>query len=230
MYQLNLSRRQVSEMIEEIKRMIEDHKAEPITTQRKYAVLFPLVKINGIIHILFEVRSQSISQPGETSFPGGALEEGETFKEAAIRETEEELLIDRKDIRIIGEMDYIVKKEHIIKCFVGWLSEIDVTKLKPNEEVEDVFTIPLQYFLKTEPVYHTIQFEMKQQADLPVKKMADGKRYKRQHINQQIPFYTLSDHYLWGYTAHLTHRFSELIKRETNETNHKGDKNDKQKK
>ena len=148
MYQLNLSRRQVSEMIEEIKRMIEDHKAEPITTQRKYAVLLPLVKINGIIHILFEVRSQSISQPGETSFPGGALEEGETFKEAAIRETEEELLIDRKDIRIIGEMDYIVKKEHIIKCFVGWLSEIDVTKLKPNEEVEDVFTYSPPVFLE----------------------------------------------------------------------------------
>ena len=47
--------------------------------KKKYVVLLPLVKINDKIHVLFEVRSQTVSQPGETSFPGGALEDGENF-------------------------------------------------------------------------------------------------------------------------------------------------------
>ena len=37
------------------------------------------------------MRSEHISQPGEISFPGGRVEDGETFQEAAIRETCEEL-------------------------------------------------------------------------------------------------------------------------------------------
>lgn len=109
-----------------------------------------------------------------------------------------------------------------------WLARgTDVAELEPNEEVEDIFTVPLQYFLKNEPIYHKVEFEMKQSDDFPFEMMSDSKKYKWQNIDQQIPFYSLPDHYLWGYTAHLTHRFSKLIKKEVNEINSKDDKNDK---
>ncbi|SFB97897.1 ADP-ribose pyrophosphatase YjhB, NUDIX family [Alkalibacterium subtropicum] len=205
-------------MIEKISNIMAGHVPDAITKQSKYAVLLPLVRVNDEIHILYEVRSHRVSQPGETSFPGGALEAGETFREAALRETEEELVLDRKAITVLGEMDYIVKQNHIIKCFVGWLPEVDVDKLEPNEEVEGVFTIPLTYFLTIEPKYYEARMKMEQDADFPVELISGGQKYKWRNVNQQIPFYHLSDHYLWGYTAHLTHRFSELIKDETNES------------
>ncbi|GEK88502.1 ADP-ribose pyrophosphatase YjhB, NUDIX family [Alkalibacterium putridalgicola] len=203
-------------MIEKIRDMMADHQPDAITKQSKYAVLLPLVRVNEAIHILYEVRSHRVSQPGETSFPGGALETGETFEEAALRETEEELVLDRGKITVLGEMDYIVKQNHIIKCFVGWLPEVDADRLEPNEEVEAVFTIPLDYFLTTEPKYYETRLKMERDADFPVELISGGQKYKWRNVTQQIPFYRLSDHYLWGYTAHLTHRFSELIKNEAN--------------
>ncbi|WP_368645819.1 CoA pyrophosphatase [Alkalibacterium putridalgicola] len=203
-------------MIEKIRNMMADHQPDAITKQGKYAVLLPLVRVSGAIHILYEVRSHRVSQPGETSFPGGALETGETFEEAALRETEEELVLDRGKITVLGEMDYIVKQNHIIKCFVGWLPEVDADRLEPNEEVEAVFTIPLAYFLTTEPKYYETRLKMERDADFPVELISGGQKYKWRNVTQQIPFYHLSDHYLWGYTAHLTHRFSELIKNEAN--------------
>ena len=58
------------------------------------AVMIPLIKKNDGYHILFEVRSNKLSQqPGEICFPGGRREHDETSMETSIRETCEELLI-----------------------------------------------------------------------------------------------------------------------------------------
>ncbi len=58
------------------------------------AVMIPLIKENDGYHILFEVRSNKLSQqPGEICFPGGRREQDETSMETSIRETCEELLI-----------------------------------------------------------------------------------------------------------------------------------------
>ncbi|MBQ1630012.1 MAG: NUDIX domain-containing protein, partial [Firmicutes bacterium] len=62
--------------------------------RREYAVLMPLVKVNGEICFLFEVRSQDVAQPGDVCFPGGRIEEGETVVEAAVREAREEIGLD----------------------------------------------------------------------------------------------------------------------------------------
>lgn len=199
-------------MIDKIANIIGTHRPSAITEQMKYAVLLPLVKVDNEIHVLYEVRSHRVSQPGETSFPGGALEKGETFIEAALRETEEELNIDKATISVLGEMDYIVKQTHIIRCFVGWLPEIDLERLQPNEEVETVFTIPLDYFLTNEPKYYNVKLKMERDKDFPIDLISGGNKYKWRNINQDIPFYNLDEHYLWGYTAHLTHRFIKLIK------------------
>ncbi|ABF36910.1 hypothetical protein MGAS2096_Spy1858 [Streptococcus pyogenes MGAS2096] len=38
--------------------------------EKRYAVFLPLILVNDDWHVLYEVRSQHISQPGEVSFPG----------------------------------------------------------------------------------------------------------------------------------------------------------------
>ena len=65
------------------------------------AVMIPLIKKNDGYHILFEVRSNKLSQqPGEICFPGGRREHDETSMETSIRETCEELLISESNIKL----------------------------------------------------------------------------------------------------------------------------------
>lgn len=66
-------------------------------------MLIPLVEKDGELHLLFEVRAKHMeSQPGEICFPGGHVEQGENPKDAALRETFEELGIPTEKIELIG--------------------------------------------------------------------------------------------------------------------------------
>ena len=66
------------------------------------AVLIPLIKIKGEYHLLFQKRAATIRQGGDICFPGGGFEIGvdKSFKDTALRETFEELGIQKKDIKV----------------------------------------------------------------------------------------------------------------------------------
>lgn len=203
-------------MLEEITDMLKDHKVKPLTNQRHFAVLIPLIQVNGETHLLYEVRSKKISQPGETSFPGGRVEEGETYKEAAIRETIEELALSRDAIQILGEMDYLVNEKVVIRAFVGELKNIIVEDIQFNEEVEEVYTVPLSYFLAHDPVYYMADVKLEHEKDFPFDLIPGGEKYNWKQGKQAVPFYTLSKHTLWGFTANFTDRFIRLLKEHNN--------------
>jgi coenzyme A diphosphatase NUDT7 len=92
--------------IKSIKDRLKNFKPKPMDYEVSFAVLVPLIEIDGELNIIYEVRSNSITQPGEISFPGGRIEEGESPQEAAIRETSEELLLNKANIEIIRELNY----------------------------------------------------------------------------------------------------------------------------
>ena len=125
----------------------------PIDVKKEYSVLIPLIMNNGKWEVIYELRSKHISQPGEISFPGGRVEKDESYKQAAIRETMEELNIDENNIEVIGELDYLVSYENIrINCFFGIITGIDLEDINPDKnEVDHIFTVPLDFFLETEP-------------------------------------------------------------------------------
>ncbi len=199
-------------MLEEIKILLESHKVKPLNNQRHFAVLIPLIKVDEEIHLLYEVRSKSISQPGETSFPGGRVEKGETYKEAAIRETMEELSLSRDTIQILGEVDYIVNEHVVIRAFVGELKKTRVKDIQFNEEVEEVYTVPLDYFLTNEAVYYTANIKLEHEKDFPFDLIPGGEEYDWKQGKHAVPFYTLSNHTIWGFTASLTDCFTRLLK------------------
>lgn len=195
----------------EIEKKLADYTPQPLGVQKHFSVLLPLIEIKGDWHILYEKRSSSISQPGETSFPGGTVEEGETYQEAALREAQEELNITKENISLLGEMDFIAAPSHVIRCFVGELKGVTVESIQPNEEVERIFTIPLAYFMENEPEFHQVALKIEHNDDFPFELISNGHAHKWSIKEQSIPFYRLKNNFLWGYTAHLTHRFKELV-------------------
>lgn len=91
--------------IGEIIGKVKGRVAKPLEVKQNFAVLIPLIKIGDEWHIIYELRAKNLKrQPGEISFPGGQVERGESFKEAAIRETVEELNIKEENISVIGEL------------------------------------------------------------------------------------------------------------------------------
>lgn len=93
------------------------------------------------------MRSEHISQPGDISFPGGRVEDGETFQEAAIRETCEELNLVPNQIDIWGEIGYLIHQGRTIHCFVGKIKIENWEYIHPNEEVYRLFTVEVDTLL-----------------------------------------------------------------------------------
>lgn len=197
-------------MLNHIELMLHNREAKPMGKQRLFSVMLPLLERDGEWHVLYEVRSKTISQPGETSFPGGAVEKGETVEEAAVRETMEELNLKRHQINILGEIDYIVSEYAIIHCFVGQLT-VPLEDIRFNQEVDGLFTLPLRYLKENRPKYYTSEYSLNHAHDFPYDKIPNGKKYNFQAGKHRIPFYDLEHQSLWGFTANMTDHFIELL-------------------
>lgn len=194
-----------------MERFFAHYEPKLIQGKREYAVLIPIIMVNDFPHILYEVRSKNISQPGDTSFPGGKVEPGETFQEAAVRETVEELQIPKEAIKVIGEMDFIVRNNVIIRSFVGEIKGIEVQDIVWNEEVAEIYTVPVRYFMENKPDVYSVNISMDYPDDFPFNRIPNGKNYPFYTPTSAIPFYNLEDHYLWGFTASLTERLVNIM-------------------
>ena len=181
---------------------------------KQSAVLLPLISIQDETHILFEVRSMSMrSQPGDICFPGGRIDpEDPSPKHTAIRETTEELRVNENAIENIVPLDYIVNdNRRIIYPFAGTL--LHPEKIVPNEaEVAEVFTVPLNYLLKTEPEIYKVHFQVQPEEDFPFDRIVGGENYKWNagHIDEM--FYQYDGKVIWGLTAKILTHFLQLIK------------------
>lgn len=199
-------------MLENVQQFFSEYNPKALHVKREYAVLIPIIMVNGSPHILYEVRSQHISQPGDTSFPGGRVEPGESYQEAAVRETTEELQIPIESIQVIGKMDFIVQNDTTIHSFIGEIKGIDSKDIIWNEEVAEVYTVPIRYFLENEPDYYSVDMTMDYPEDFPYDRIPNGKNYKFRNARNRIAFYNLENYYLWGFTASLTQRFIQLVR------------------
>ncbi|MGX7091374.1 NUDIX hydrolase [Hutsoniella sourekii] len=200
-------------MLRKIQELISQRPAEILGQQKHFAILLPLIDHEGQLQVLYEVRAPGISQAGETSFPGGAIEAGESPRQAAVRETCEELLIDPKQIQVFGEIDTLVSEWAIIHCFVAYLPDLDWQTMDYNrEEVARLFAVPLSYFVNHEPEDHLIQFSQEAGDDFPYELIPGGDQYNFRQKKHLVKFYQWQDEVIWGFTANLTHHFSDLIR------------------
>lgn len=178
----------------------------PEGQHKSYAILIPLIYVDGNIHLLFEVRSENLkTQPGEICFPGGKIEEDESPLESAIRETCEELNINESNIEVIGQTDYIVTPFNLILYpFVGFIKNIDIKNINFNkDEVGSIFTVPLDFFMSNTPETYFVKSKLDIPDDFPFEKIQNGKVYNFRSGKYPIYFYEYDKYIIWGITARI---------------------------
>ncbi len=199
----------LSKIIEKLK----DNVASPMDIRKEYAVLIPLIENNGALEVIYELRSKLIPQPGEISFPGGELEEGEAYSEAAVRETMEELNLKRENIDLIGELNYLISYAGIaIRCFVAYIKGVKLEDIKPNkDEVDHIFSVPLDFLLTNEPDKYYLDLETIINEEFPYNLIPNGKGYNWKVGRHTVMFYFYKDYIIWGFTARMTKEFINKI-------------------
>lgn len=114
----------------------------------KSAVLIPIVKRESGLELLFTKRSQTVEHhKGQISFPGGASEEIDASpSDTALRETFEEIGLERSAITIIGMMDDLqTPSGFAVTPVVGFVNHLPSLCIN-SEEVMQVIFIPLKFF------------------------------------------------------------------------------------
>lgn len=179
------------------------------------AVLVPLIWENNGLSMLFEVRSTHLTwQPGEICFPGGRIEsEDSSFLSAAVRETTEELGIRAEQIDILGPLDELISPIGVrLHPFVGYIR--DHQQINPNQgEVSEIFTVPLEFLLRVEPVVGHMERCTRPLADFPFELLPGYSEKWKSRKDYQVLFYEYNQHVIWGLTAQVLYNFLETYKK-----------------
>lgn len=178
---------------------------------KKYAVLAPLLDTSEGIFLLFEKRSDHLKrQPGEICFPGGKLEPMETLQACAVRETTEELLIQKEQIDIIGPGDvYLSPFNLMLHPFIGIIRDYQDTYSR--DEVSEIIKVPLDYFRHQQPSHFENSLIHKPPEDFPYEWIPAGENYPWSRGTYDVYFYQYENHIIWGMTAHILKSVVGLI-------------------
>ncbi|MFQ5496777.1 MAG: NUDIX hydrolase [Nitrosopumilus sp.] len=136
-----------------------------LATDGKYRLASVLVIIygNDPVVLMTEKPKHMKFHAGEISFPGGKLDSNDSdLLDTALRETSEEIGLTLNRENVIGQLEPVVtlNSGFLILPFVSIIDEIP--SLSANCEVEKIFHIPLESFLKTmahdpDPSHNLIQ-------------------------------------------------------------------------
>ena len=118
------------------------------------AVLVPLVMRDSGLQVLLTQRTAHLrDHAGQISFPGGRSENDDVDEVAtALRETEEEIGLDRSFIEVIGLLPvYTTVTSYVVRPVVA-LVQPGFTLLPDGFEVAEVFEVPLSFLMS--PAHH----------------------------------------------------------------------------
>lgn len=180
-------------------------------TLKKFAVAITLVETERGTEVLFEERAHSmVHQPGDICFPGGRVEQGETPREAVVRELSEELLVNPRQMKVLGACDiYLTGKGAAIYPFVVKLYDYKNTFSK--DEVEEIFTVPIDYFRETEPEEVFTTTKEIPDENFPYERIYGGKNYPWREYRKRIVFYEYEGKTIWGMTGRMIEHFAKTF-------------------
>lgn len=157
---------------------------------RRAAVLLLLYDRLGEAHLLLTKRSDHLpSHPGQVSLPGGGREPRDRdLMHTALRETEEEVGIDRAQVRVIGRLDDVntMGTGFIIRPYVG-VADTAPTPRPADAEVARIIEVPVAEVLQVD-------------AGLPP------------NAGIALMRYPLDGEDVWGATARILRTFSDVAR------------------
>lgn len=158
------------------------------------AVMILLYKKENMWHFPIIVRpTYNGAHSGQLSLPGGKMEQFDNgLSETALRETQEEIGIDKSDIEVIGKLStiYIPKSNYIVHPYVGYLSTI------PNFIADEI--------------------EVDKILEFPLAVLADDSYKGHYHFSMNelkiiAPCWNIEGYQLWGATAMILAEFVSVI-------------------
>ena len=212
----------------ELKKLITNLPKTPNIMQRdgyfNSAVLIPIVKIDKVYYLLFQKRAAHIRQGGDICFPGGRYEEEDkTFKHTALRETYEELGIEKKSIKVLGQLDtYVAPIGAVVESFVARVKKKAIKNMIIDKnEVEKTILIPIDFFKNKAPCEYTLKYEVSpfsiddegnKEVHFPVEELGLPETYHKPwgHKRHKVWVYKYEDEVIWGITAVI---INDLLKR-----------------
>ena len=158
------------------------------------AVLILLYLEDNEIYFFLTKRTDELeNHKGQISLPGGMQEGNEKLIDTALRETQEEIGINKTSISIIGTITplFVPVTGFMIYPFIGYsLNKLD-PKMDPVE-VAAIFSINISDLLNKEN--RTIEQRNIRGYDV------------------QVPYFKLNDYKVWGATSMILSEFRDLIK------------------
>jgi 8-oxo-dGTP pyrophosphatase MutT (NUDIX family) len=166
---------------------------DPFLDCRRAGVLLLLYPGADGLCLVLTRRTESVqSHQGQISLPGGSLEPGETAVEAAVREANEEVSVDRGALTILGQLSplYIPPSGFCIYPVVAYAARRPA--FVPSDiEVAEVIEEPLDHLLDSATCAEEIR-QLRGQA-------------------VRVPFYRIGAHKVWGATAMVLCEFVALL-------------------
>ena len=158
------------------------------------AVMLLLYPKDGEYCVLLNKRSDQVEyHKGEISLPGGARDpEDRDSLETALRETEEEMGIQRSDVTVLGELDEVATRSRFrVQVYVG--------------------TIQYPYPFKPSTV------EIAEVLEVPLSTMTDPSNLRLESRWEEgelvtTPSYAYNSHLIYGATARILQQFLELLR------------------
>jgi 8-oxo-dGTP pyrophosphatase MutT (NUDIX family) len=162
---------------------------------KKGSVLILLYEHNGQIKFPLIKRQEYLgAHSGQISLPGGKTEPGEDAYQAALREGEEEIGINRTDMKVVGQLSefFVIPSNFIVTPIVAFLD-------KPPIFIPDPYEV-------AKIISGSIQELVSDDAILKKEILAAGS------FRMMAPHFEIEGETVWGATAMMLNEFRLVLK------------------
>jgi 8-oxo-dGTP pyrophosphatase MutT (NUDIX family) len=142
-----------------------------------------IVPVASRAHVVLTVRAGTLERhSGQVSLPGGVVDLGETFEQAALREAREEVSLDPSLVRVLGP-----------------LTPVDIT-------VSGFRLHPVLACAPVRPSLRPADGEVARILEIPLEELAAAGAIRRRSLVRdgvrfEIPYFSADDVDIWGATA-----------------------------